>query len=124
LQRLFSTFADGWPGGGILLLRLLAGGALIHCGIAATSVGGHTGVVVLQVAGAAAGLLIVGGLWTPVVGVLVGVVEASIAFTQPGTQPLAIILAGVGISLAMIGPGAWSIDAQLYGRKQILPPEP
>jgi putative oxidoreductase len=122
LQRLFSTFADGWPGGGILLLRLLAGGALIDRGIAATSAGADTGLV-LQIAGAAAGLLILGGLWTPVVGGLAGMVEAWIAFTQPGTQSWAIMLAGLGVSLAMIGPGAWSIDARLYGRKQILPPE-
>jgi hypothetical protein len=124
LQRLFSTFADGWPGGGILLLRLLAGGALISRGIGATNTGGQTGLVVVQIAGAAAGLLILGGLWTPVVGSLAGIGEAWIAFTQPETQSLAIMLAGLGISLAMIGPGAWSIDAQLYGRKQILPPEP
>ena len=84
----------------------------------------HTGLVVLQIVGAAAGLLILGGLWTPVAGVLAGMVEVWIAFTQPGTQSLAIMLAGLGISLAMIGPGAWSIDARLYGRKQILPPEP
>jgi uncharacterized membrane protein YphA (DoxX/SURF4 family) len=79
---------------------------------------------VLQIGGAAAGLLILGGLWTPVVGVLAGMVEVWIAFTLPGTQSLAIMLAGLGISLAMIGPGAWSIDARLYGRKQLVPPEP
>jgi uncharacterized membrane protein YphA (DoxX/SURF4 family) len=79
---------------------------------------------VLQIGGAAAGLLILGGLWTPVVGVLAGMVEACIACTQPGTQWLAILLAGLGTSLAMIGPGAWSIDARLYGRKQLVPPEP
>jgi len=78
---------------------------------------------VLQIGGAAAGLLILGGLWTPVVGVLAGMVEVWIAFTLPGTQSLAIMLAGLGISLAMIGPGAWSIDARLYGRKQLVPPE-
>ena len=64
------------------------------------------------------------GLWTPVVGALAGMVEAWIAFTQPGTQPLTIMLAGLAVSVAMIGPGAWSIDARLYGRKQILPQEP
>jgi len=84
----------------------------------------HTGLVVLQIVAAAAGLLILGGLWTPVVGVLAGLVEAWIAFTRPGPQSLAIVLAALVISLAMIGPGAWSIDARLYGRKQILPPEP
>ena len=78
----------------------------------------------VQIVGAAAGLLILGGLWTPVVGVLAGMVEVWLAFALPGTQSLAIMLAGLGISLAMIGPGAWSIDARLYGRKQLLPPEP
>ena len=76
-----------------------------------------------QIGGAAAGLLLLGGLWTPVVGVLAAMAEAWIAFMQPGAQPFAMILAGIAISLAMIGPGAWSIDAQLYGRKQIVPPE-
>ena len=124
MQRLFSTFADGWPGGGILLLRLLAGGALIAQGIAATSAGAPAQLILPQIAGAATGLLILGGLWTPLVGVLAGGIEGWIAFTQPGTQPFAILLAGLSISLAMIGPGSWSIDARLYGRKQILPPEP
>jgi putative oxidoreductase len=123
LQRLFSTFADGFPGGGILLLRLLAGGVLINQGIAAMHAGTHTALVV-QIFAAAAGLLIVGGLWTPAAGVLTGMAELWLAFTQPGTQLLAIMLAGMAISLAMIGPGAWSIDARRYGRKQLLPPEP
>ena len=84
----------------------------------------HTGLVVLQIVGAAAGLLILGGLWTPVAGVLAGIVEVCIGLSQPGTQSSALFLATLGISLAMIGPGAWSIDARLYGRKQLLPPEP
>ena len=83
----------------------------------------HAGLVVLQIVGAAAGLLILGGLWTPVAGVLAGIVEVWIGLSQPGTHS-ALVLATLGISLAMIGPGAWSIDAHLYGRKQLLPPEP
>ena len=123
MQRLFSTFADGFPGGGILLLRLLTGGVLIVGAIGTASAGGPAGLVVLRMAGAAAGILIVGGLWTPVAGVLAGVVETCIAFAQPETQSVAIVLAVLAISLAMIGPGAWSIDARLYGRKEIVPPE-
>ena len=124
MQRLFSTFADGWPGGGILLLRVVAGSALIWGGMATTSGQAHAGLLPLQMGGAAAGLLILGGLWTPIGGTLAGIVEIWIAFTQPTSQPFAIVLATLGISLAMIGPGAWSIDARLYGRKQLLPPEP
>lgn len=80
--------------------------------------------VVPQIVGGAAGLMILGGVWTPVMGVVAAMVEIWLAYTQPETKPLAILLAGLAISLAMIGPGAWSIDARLYGRKQILPPEP
>lgn len=84
----------------------------------------HAGLIALKIVGAAAGFLILGGLWTPVAGVLAGIVEVWIGLSQPGTQSSALILATLGISLAMIGPGAWSIDARLYGRKQLLPPEP
>jgi hypothetical protein len=103
---------------------VLAGIALIYQGIAATSWHAHAGLLILQIFGAAAGLLLLGGLWTPLAGTLAGTVEVWIAFTQPETQSSAIGLAILSISLAMIGPGAWSVDARLYGRKQILPPEP
>ena len=33
MQRLFSSFADGWPGAGLLLLRLLGGSGLLYGGI-------------------------------------------------------------------------------------------
>jgi len=80
--------------------------------------------LVPHIVGSAAGFLILGGLWTPIAGVVAGIAEAWIGLSQPDTQSLTIILAGLGISLAMIGPGAWSVDARLYGRKQILPQEP
>jgi hypothetical protein len=46
-------------------------------------------------------------------------VEAWIAFSHPGYHWVEIGLAALCLSLAMIGPGAWSIDARLFGRKQI-----
>ena len=107
-----------------MILRVLAGGALISRGLAAINVETNPPVVAVQLLGAAAGLLILGGLWTPVVGVLAGIVEVWMALAHPETQPPALMLSALAISLAMIGPGAWSIDARLYGRKEILPPEP
>ena len=56
----------------------------------------HTGLVVLQIVGAAAGLLILGGLWTPVAGVLAGIVEVWIGLSQPGTQSSALVLGNPG----------------------------
>jgi uncharacterized membrane protein YphA (DoxX/SURF4 family) len=69
--------------------------------------------------GAGAGILLLVGLWTPVVGAVVAGVEVWIAFSGAGDPWKALILATLGATLAMIGPGAWSIDARLFGRKHI-----
>ncbi len=91
-------------------------------GIAAVSAGGGRGGAV-ELGGAVAGLLLAVGLWTPLAGAVAGALEAWLALSQSGSEQPAIMLATLAISLAMIGPGAWSIDARLYGRKQLLPPE-
>jgi hypothetical protein len=119
LQRLFSTFADGWPGAGLLLQRLLVGGALIYCAISSLTVALRLEVAVPELLGAAAGALIIVGLWTPVTGIMVSAVQSWIAFSRPNSALMPMFLAVLGLSLAMIGPGAWSIDARLFGRKQI-----
>jgi uncharacterized membrane protein YphA (DoxX/SURF4 family) len=121
VQRLFSTFADGWPGGGLLLQRFLAGGVLVYCGALSLTKALHLELVIPQIFGAVAGILILAGLWTPVAGTVAAAVELWIAFSQPNKMSMAIILAVLGVSLAMIGPGAWSVDARLFGRKQIAP---
>ncbi|MGA3129919.1 MAG: hypothetical protein ABSD59_03905 [Terracidiphilus sp.] len=69
--------------------------------------------------GSILGLFILAGLWTPAMGALVAVVQVWIALTGTGDASVAIILAALGGTLAMIGPGAWSIDARLFGRKYI-----
>jgi uncharacterized membrane protein YphA (DoxX/SURF4 family) len=121
VQRLFSTFADGWPGLGLLLQRLLVGGALLYHGALSLTHPPLFGAAVPEILGAVAGILILAGLWTPVAGTVAAAVELWIAFSQPNNMPMAVILAVLGVSLAMIGPGAWSIDARLFGRKQIDP---
>jgi len=50
---------------------------------------------------------------------IVSAVQGWIAFSRPNVALMSIVLAVLGPSLAMIGPGAWSIDARLFGRKQI-----
>ena len=119
LQRLFSTFADGWPGAGLLLQRLLVGGAAIYCAISSLTDAPRFAIAVPELLSAAAGALIIAGLWTPATGIIVSAVQAWIAFARPNSALTPIALAVLGLSLAMIGPGAWSIDACLFGRKQI-----
>jgi putative oxidoreductase len=116
LQRLFTTFADGWPGFGLLVQRLVTGIALLHNGIVLTSTSAG---IARQATGAILAIFIMIGLWTPVAGALIAVVEVWIALVYPGYSGMAILLATLGATLAMIGPGAFSIDARLFGRKHI-----
>ena len=127
MQRLFSGFANGLPGTGLLLLRLLTGVALIHFGIANLSEAPPLPTAVLQIIGIGAGILLLVGLWTPVAGTLAAIVKMSIALSRflshSGDPWIAIIQAVLGAVLAMVGPGAWSIDARLFGRRRIDMPE-
>jgi putative oxidoreductase len=101
------------------LQRLLVGGALIYCAISSPTDALQFEIAVPELLGGAAGALIIAGLWTPVTGIIASAVQGWIAFSQPNGALMPIVLAVLGLSLAMIGPGAWSIDARLFGRKQV-----
>lgn len=118
MQRLFSTFANSWPGFGLLVQRLITGIALLHNGVAQLETP-SAGLMIPAIAGAVLGLFILAGLWTPVVGALIAAVELWIALSGSGDTWMSLLLAIFGGTLAMIGPGAWSIDARLFGRRHI-----
>jgi putative oxidoreductase len=117
VRRLFSTFARGWPGTGLLVLRLVGGTAFVGRAVATL----HSGLLTLLPDGLlaiAAGLCLLAGLWTPIAGSLVAAIGIWFAFTH--ADPLAsVLLATIGAGLALTGPGAWSIDARLFGWKRI-----
>ena len=119
LQRLFSTFANGWPGVGLLLQRILAAIMLVRFGIIPLADASPLGSIIPHIIGFCAGMLLLVGLWTPVVGTLIAVVEVWIALNQVSDPWIPIVLATLGGTTAMIGPGAWSLDARLFGRKHI-----
>ena len=119
LQRLFSTFADGWPGIGLLLQRLVTGTVLLHQGTVRSFEATPCAVIVPQAVGAIAGMLLLIGLWTPVAGTLVAIGAGWLLWSNAGNPVSSTILAVLGATLAMIGPGAWSIDARLFGRRHI-----
>jgi uncharacterized membrane protein YphA (DoxX/SURF4 family) len=79
--------------------------------------------VVLQLIAAGAAALLLAGFWTPIAGVLMGVAEIGLAFRHSQDPSIHILLGALGISLAMLGPGAWSVDARLFGRKRIHIPD-
>jgi len=98
--------------------RVFTGIALLHNGIAQLELP-RAGLMIPEAAGAVLGLFILAGLWTPVVGALVIPVEFWIVFAGGSDIWMSLTLIIFGGSLAMIGPGAWSIDARLFGRKYI-----
>ena len=103
-------------------MRLVAGFTLVDHGII-----GLRGepplerviVYVVYVLATGAGILLLAGLWTPFAGVLSAVIELWCAFSQPGDPLTHILLVTLGTGLALIGPGAWSVDARLFGWKRI-----
>jgi putative oxidoreductase len=123
VQRLFSTFADGWPGVGLLVLRLLTGVTLILSAISSIREGSPPLFVTLQTIGIAAGIALLVGLFTPVAAVLAAFAETWIAIwrfsSHSGDPWMTLTQAILAAVLAMIGPGAWSIDARRFGRKHI-----
>ena len=118
MQRLFSTFANKWPGFGLLVQRLVTGIALLDRAL--VMLDGSPAIThrKLHIAGAVLGVFLSVGFWTPIAGSLIAAVELWIALAGGGDAGISILIAVLGGTLAMIGPGAWSIDARLFGRKQ------
>ena len=119
MLRLFSTFPRGWPGTGLLLMRLVAGITLVSRGIVGLWGEPQLESAVLHVLSTGAGILLLAGLWTPFAGVLAAAIELWHVFSQPVDALTNILLVTLGIALALVGPGAWSVDARLFGWKRI-----
>lgn len=119
MRRLFSTFARGWPGVGLLLMRLVVGIALIDQGVTTLWSAHSIQVIILRVLATGAGALLLAGLWTPVAGTLVAGIEVWRVFLHPADPWICTLLGALGAALAMLGPGAWSVDARLFGWKRI-----
>ena len=67
----------------------------------------------------AAGLLLLIGLWTPVAGVLAVLVSGWHGFSHSSDLAVGLLLGTLGAALALLGPGAWSVDARLFGWKRV-----
>jgi putative oxidoreductase len=117
MQRLFSTFPNGWPGCGLLVLRVTCAASLVITGTATLGAWPIEAATWLRFASGITAMLIFGGLWTPLGASLLAVFHVVLAVE--GDALLHLVSALNGMSLVMIGPGAWSIDARLYGRKRI-----
>ena len=124
MRRLFSTFARGWPGVGLLLLRLVVGIALAWRAIDKLSSTAPINVIAVLAIAISAGLLLLIGLWTPVAGAAVVLIELRRILLKLDDPWISVLMGTMALALALLGPGFWSLDARLYGWKVIhLPPQ-
>jgi putative oxidoreductase len=112
-------FPNGWPGLALLLLRMAAGILLMYDGAIALQQRPDLQTIILSSVAVGAGTLLLLGLWTPVAGVLVTLVQGCVLFLGTGHVRSSILLGAVGAALAALGPGSTSIDARLFGRRRL-----
>jgi uncharacterized membrane protein YphA (DoxX/SURF4 family) len=68
---------------------------------------------------AGAGVILLVGFWTPIAGVVVSLLELWLVLARSGDLRVSMLAAAIASGLAMLGPGAWSVDALRFGRKRI-----
>lgn len=119
MRRLLSTFAHGPAGAGLLVLRLAAAIAIAVQGVEGLLVGPPLALALVHALSIAVGLLVAVGLWTPIAAVLLAA-DGLLNLFLPGLYPWrSFLLVAMGAALALLGPGAWSIDARRFGWRRV-----
>ncbi|HKR22542.1 MAG TPA: hypothetical protein VJS17_08105 [Pyrinomonadaceae bacterium] len=67
---------------------------------------------------ASAGFLLV-GFMTPIISVAIGLISLGLAFSDYDAIEIAIIT----FAIALLGPGGFSIDARMFGRREVFIPD-
>jgi uncharacterized membrane protein YphA (DoxX/SURF4 family) len=129
---MFSMFPDGLPGAGLLLLRIAGGAVLIIQGIAYFGDRNELGLLPVVVVSlmCLVGLLLLIGFLTRMVALVAAIVGVSGVFPWfPKinadllvTPTTAILFAAITVAMICLGPGAYSLDARLFGRREIIIP--
>lgn len=133
LARFFTAFPAGLSGVALLLFRAVLSATLL---IQARSClidgwGASTAGLVGMGAFVLAALLLVGFL-TPVAGLLAGIGCAFLAFFRGSvatpvildSRQSAVFAVTMLFGIVVLGPGAFSVDARLFGRREIIIPPP
>lgn len=133
LQKFFSTFPDGWPGIGLILLRFAVGLSATIQGVYNLAAPSGATVLTTWVMGLAAilvGASLLIGFLTPLAGAAAAISNSAIGISflvKPGAiLPKACTeaeLVVMSLAVVLLGPGAFSLDARLFGRREIVIPK-
>lgn len=120
MQRLFSTFPGAWPGLALLLLRCVAATALIAYANGGVWLSLTPALLLMHGLTIMTAMMLIAGLWTPVAGVAQALLQLYSNFSSTAAADLNHMLwAAAGLCVAMLGPGACSMDSRLFGRRRI-----
>ena len=106
-----------------MLMRLVIGGASVYYAGSLLISHPSSPLAMASVLLIGGGILLLAGLWTPIAGTIVALVELWKIFAVSTDTWAYVFAATLAAALAMIGPGAWSLDARLFGWKRIDPQE-
>lgn len=113
-------FPMGWPGIALLLLRIALSANLAR-GFFDVRTNLDTPWMLALLSTVAIALCV--GLFTPVTAVLGAFIELVIwHYSSAAVAALHVCAILVAVALAMLGPGAYSLDAKLFGRRQVIFP--
>ncbi len=130
---MFSTFPDGWPGTGLVLLRFACGALLTVQGVAyvVDYSSQRPAAWLLALLAFSSGILLLIGCLTRIAAVVASIACASGVFAWAPAPSLdfftarlpGILVAVVALALICLGPGAFSVDAIRFGRREVVIPK-
>lgn len=116
MQRLFSMFPTGSPGIALLLLRFALAATMLNglpepAGPESPWVVASTWVVVIALCA---------GFLTPLTALLSVAIELAVWRLTGALEAIHVCAILVALALTMLGPGSYSMDARLFGRRQVI----